>query len=148
MADHIDRSIDREWAINQLDEAGVTDPLVRAEVGRILEAWENIDTTVDPEAAAEAFEIAAKLALGHSLEAAPKGDEVWVDVIPGQIKVADIVRIKAGAFSGKTGQIHNGRVGKIVAIRYGDIVFKSTDNKLPVLDGTHYTPYNLEKRVK
>lgn len=148
MADHIDRSIDREWAIGQLDEAGIKDPLVRAEVGRILEAWENIDTTVDPEAAAEAFEIAAKLALGHSLESAPKDDEVWVDVIPGQIKVADIVRIKAGAFSGKTGQIHNGRVGRIVAIRYGDIVFKSTDNKLPVLDGTHYTPYNLEKRIK
>lgn len=149
MAEHIDRNIDKTWVLAQLDEAGVKDPLVRAEVGRILDAWEGIGTTVDPDIAEKALSLVSRLALGHSLvEPAAKEEEVWVDVIPGQIKVADTVRIKAQAFTGKTGQIHNGRVGKIVAIRYGDIIFKSTDNKNPVLDGTHYSPYNLEKRVK
>lgn len=150
MAEHIDRKIDRDWVISQLDDAGVRDPLVRSEVGRILEAWEGIESTVDPVAAAKAFELASKLALGHSIVSSNPEDleEVWVDVIPGQIKVADVVRIKAEAFSGKTGQIHNGRVGKIVAIRYGDVIFKSTDNKKPDLDGAHYSPYNLEKRIK
>lgn len=151
MADHIDRKIDKSWVLEQLDAAKVRDPMVRSEVGRILDAWETIGTTVDPDVAATAFPLVARLALGHSLVDTKKDsdeDEVWVDVIPGQVKVADVVRVKSEAFSGKTGQIHNGRVGKIVAIRYGDIIFKSTDNKLPDLDGAHYSPYNLEKRVK
>lgn len=149
MADHIDRSVDRDWAIAQLDGAGITDPLVRTEVGLIIEAWEGIETTVDPEAAAEAFAIAAKLALGHSLSTpAEETEEVWVDIIPGQVKVADTVRVRAEAFEGKTGQMHNGRVGRIVAIRNGNIIVKSTDGKNPILDGVHYSPYNLEKRVK
>jgi len=149
MAEHINRSIDKDWVLSQLDAAKIKDPLVRTEVGRILDAWESIPTTVDPEVAEKALNIAARLAMGYTL-VEPKADEeeVWVDVIPGQIKVADIVRIKAQAFSGTTGQIHNGRVGKIVGIRYGDIIFKSTDNKKPELDGTHYSPYNLEKRIK
>jgi hypothetical protein len=149
MAEHISRNIDKKWVISQLEEAEIRDPLVRTEVARILDAWEGIGTTVDPDVAQKALSLVSRLALGHSL-VEPKTDEeeVWVDVIPGQIKVADTVRIKAEAFSGKTGQIHNGRVGKIVAIRYGDIIFKSTDNKNPVLDGTHYSPYNLEKRIK
>lgn len=149
MAEHIGRSVDKTWVISQLNEAGIKDPLVRSEVGRILDAWESIGTTVDPGVAEKALSLVSRLALGHTLvEPEADEEEVWVDVIPGQIKVADTVRIKAQAFSGKTGQIHNGRVGKIVAIRYGDIIFKSTDNKNPVLDGTHYSPYNLEKRVK
>lgn len=148
MAEHIDRSVDREWVVDQLNEAGVTDPVIRSEIGRILDAWEKIDGAVDPSVAEKAFEITAKLALGHALATKAVEDEVWVDVIPGQVKVADTVRIKAGAFSGKTGEIHNGRVGRIVGIRYGDIIFKSTDNKQPALDGAHYSPYNLEKRVK
>ena len=45
------------------------------------------------------------------------------------------------------GKIHNGRRGKIVSIRYGDIIVKTTDGKEPMMEGFHYTPQQLEKRV-
>ena len=51
------------------------------------------------------------------------------------------------AYEGDLGRVHNGRRGKVVAVRYGDVIFKSTDGKSPVLDGAHYTPYKLEKLV-
>ena len=40
------------------------------------------------------------------------------------------------------------RRGKVVGVRYGDIIFKSTDNKEPILDGSHYSPYQLQKRIR
>ena len=64
------------------------------------------------------------------------------------VLVGDEVRVKSNAYDGDTGVMHNGRRGKVVAVRYGDIIFKSNDNKEPVLDGTHYTPYQLQKRVR
>jgi hypothetical protein len=148
MADHIQRKINKEWVIEQLDAAGVRSPLVRAEVGRILDAYESIGTTVDPEVAEEGMRLASELALGHALVSIVEEDEVWVDAVPGQIKRADEVRVKLNAFEGKTGQIHNGRRGKVVDLRSGDVIFKSTDNKNPLLDGVHYSAYNLEKRIK
>jgi hypothetical protein len=65
----------------------------------------------------------------------------------GFLVVADEVRVKWNAFDGDKGKIHNGRRGKIVSIRYGDIIVKTTDGKEPVLEGFHYTPQQLEKRV-
>jgi hypothetical protein len=67
--------------------------------------------------------------------------------MPGQIKVADVVRVKPDAFDGELGETHNGREGVIVAIRSGDVIFRSTDDKKPLLDGTHYSPYHLQKRI-
>ena len=64
-----------------------------------------------------------------------------------QIVVADEVRVKWNAFDGEMGKLHNGRRGKVVSIRYGDIIVKTTDGKEPVLEGFHYTPQQLEKRV-
>jgi hypothetical protein len=88
-----------------------------------------------------------KLAVNHSI-LPDKPDEVWTDAQPGAILVGDEVRVKSDAYDGDTGVIHNGRRGKVVAVRYGDIIFKSNDGKMPVLDGTHYTPYQLQKRVR
>jgi hypothetical protein len=68
--------------------------------------------------------------------------------MPGQLVVGDEVRVLANAFTDKVGVAHNGRRGRVVAIRYGDVIFKSTDDKEPLLDGTHYSPYKLEKRIK
>jgi hypothetical protein len=41
--------------------------------------------------------------------------------------------------------MHNGRRGRVVAVRYGDVIFNSTDNKKPLLEGAHYPPNFLEK---
>ena len=95
----------------------------------------------------ETVELFTKLAVNHSI-LPEKPDEVWADAQPGAILVGDEVRVKSDAYDGDTGTMHNGRRGKVVAVRYGDIIFKSNDEKEPVLDGTHYTPYQLQKRVR
>ena len=111
----------------------------------LLKTWENM--SVDDEFVEDALETFKVLAQGHSL-LAPYADEIWIEATPGQLKVADKVRIKSNAFSGEVGRTHNGRVGVIVAIRYGDIIVRMTDGKEPTLDGAHYSPFHLEKRVK
>jgi hypothetical protein len=137
-------NIDFEWAKQQLTEAktkrGVGDAALE-----LLKTWENM--SVDDEFVEDALETFKVLAQGHSL-LAPYADEIWIEATPGQLKVADKVRIKSNAFSGEVGRTHNGRVGVIVAIRYGDIIVRMTDGKEPTLDGAHYSPFHLEKRVK
>ena len=43
---------------------------------------------------------------------------------------------------------HNGREGVVTAIRSGDIIVKTNDDRLPQLDGAHYSPDKLEKMIK
>lgn len=136
--------IDYDWVKAQLTESRVRRGPGDA-VLELLKTWEGIE--LSEELAKEAISIFSKLALNHAL-IEDKSDEVWVPAQPGQLKVADEVRVKADAFDGKLGKTHNGRRGKVIAIRYGDIIVNSIDSKLPVLDGAHYSPYHLEKRIK
>jgi hypothetical protein len=76
-----------------------------------------------------------------------KKDEVWVPVRPGDIRVAEKVRVRFDAFGGELGTIHNGRVGVVVGVRYGDVIIKTTDGKEPVLEGAHYPPDKMEKLI-
>jgi hypothetical protein len=62
--------------------------------------------------------------------------------------VAEIIRVKEQAFTGQQGKRHNGRICRVVAVRYGDIIVKSIDNRDPLLDGTHYSPHDLEKLIE
>ncbi len=136
--------VDFDWAKEQLTEAkskrGVGDAALE-----LLKAWEEM--SVDDEFVEEALETFKTLAQGHSL-LAPYADEIWVEAVPGQLKVADKVRVKSNAFTGETGRTHNGRSGVVVAIRYGDIIVRMTDGKQPSLDGAHYSPFHLDKRIK
>jgi hypothetical protein len=136
-----------EWVRAQLAEA-------KAKVGpgnavlQLLEVWEQ-QSKLTPNLAKEAVEMFSKLALGHSLkEEQVATDETWILVQPGNIKVGDEIRVLSDAFQDASGTLHNGRRGRIVAIRYGDVIMNSTDNKTPPLNGVHYSPYKLEKRVK
>jgi hypothetical protein len=137
--------VNYDWVRKQMD-------LAKVKIGagtivlELLKAWDGIPEA-KPETIAEALDIFTKLAQGHALME-PFKDEIWVAVIPGQIKVADLVRVKHNAFTGEAGQLHNGRRGVIVALRSGDVIFRSNDNVEPLLDGVHYSPYVLEKRVK
>lgn len=110
----------------------------------MLKAWEPVD--LKPEDAKEALEILARVALGHALVITP-ANEIWVPGAPGQMKVGDIVRIKHDAFNGPAGAGLNGRVGSIAAIRSGDIIFNSTDGQSPKIEGAHYRPQQLDKRI-
>lgn len=136
--------IDYDWVKAQLTEGRVKRGPGDA-VLELLKTWEGIE--LSDELSKEAVEIFSKLALNHSLVEDDE-NETWIPAQPGQLKVADEVRVKSDAFDGKLGKTHNGRRGKIIAIRYGDIIVNSIDNKLPVLDGAHYSPYHLEKRIK
>jgi hypothetical protein len=138
--------INRDWVTEQLKAAKVRAAVSKLVI-HVLKAWEEVPETVKPEDARQALDVASKLALGHSL-VAESGDEVWMAGPPGFIRVGDEVRVMADAFDGPSGQLHNGRRGKAVAIRSGDVIFNSTDGKLPTLNGTHYSPFKLEKRVR
>lgn len=135
-----------EWRAEQMQAAGVR-PEVRTAVLRLFEVWDTMNHTA--ETAAETAQTFASLAVGHAIFVeTPKAEEQWVDAQPGALVVGDVVRVKSNAFDGSTGEIHNGRVGRIVGIRYGDIIVKTSDSREPHLDAARYSPHHLEKRVK
>lgn len=137
-------SVDYQWVREQLQahkiKVGVGNTVLE-----LLAAWEKGKHSSKQNQ--EVIELFTRLAQNIPLtEEAP--DETWVPAQPGNIVVGDVVRVKIDAFTDETGRIHNGRRGKVVAVRYGDVIFKSTDGKVPLLDGVHYSPYTLEKRIK
>lgn len=136
--------IDEAWIKEQFQAAKVRVGVGNA-VLKLMKAWS--ETKLSEASAKEAVEIFSKVALNHSL-VAPNDSEVWVPAQPGFISVGDEVRVLYNAFSDETGKMHNGRRGKVVAVRYGDVIFRSTDDRKPFLDGVHYSPYKLEKRMK
>lgn len=139
--------VNNEWVRQQLEEAKVRVGSGKS-ILRLLETWESLGDLSD-NISKETIEIFSRLALGKlAKDPEPKADEIWIPAQPGQIKVGDEVRVLVDAFTDKTGVIHNGRRGKVTAVRYGDVIFKSTDGKTPELDGVHYSPYKLEKRIK
>jgi hypothetical protein len=107
--------------------------------------WDDLNLA-DSKESADVVSVFTKLAVGHALVVDDKSD-VWTPAMPGKLKVGDTVRVKFDAFSGDLGRLHNGRIGVITAIRYGDIIVRTTDGKKPQINGAHYSPFHLEKRV-
>lgn len=134
-----------EWVKEQLEAARVKVGSGKAIIA-LLEEWEKLKLSENM--SKETIKVFSKLALNQSIHVSEEKDEVWVPLQPGQITVGDEVRVLADAFDGKLGPVHNGRRGRVVAVRYGDVILKSTDGKTPELDGAHYSPYKLEKRVQ
>lgn len=136
---------DIEWVKQQLESAKVPQAVGTA-VMRLMDVWTTMNHT--DKTRSRTVEIFSELALGHAI--VPEGNSLegkWIPVQPGQIKVAETVRVKADAYEGEVGMIHNGRVGRVVAVRYGDVIIKSTDGREPLLDGAHYSPHMLEKLI-
>lgn len=136
--------IDLEWVKEQLTE-NKTKKVVGDSVIKLINAWNSLPDTTEANKQ-NTIELFSKLALSQAI-VKDNPNEIWVDARPGDLKVTDIVRVKADAFSGSSGLIHNGRRGRVVGVRYGDIIVKSNDNKQPALDGTHYSPHMLEKLI-
>ena len=142
--------VDMNWVKQQLTE-NKTKRVVGDTVIKLLNTWTEVKSTdPDPDKdqanLSQVIELFSKIALGHAIVKENK-NENWVPAQAGSLVVADDVRVKWNAFDGEKGKIHNGRRGKIVSIRYGDIIVKTTDGKEPLLEGFHYTPQQLEKRV-
>lgn len=139
--------VNYEWVKQQFTEAKVKVGSGNA-VLALLAVWEK-QAQLSPNLAKEAIEVFSKVALNHALlEPKAAVDEVWIPLQPGNIFVGDEVRVLPDAFDDSTGSIHNGRRGKVIGVRYGDVIIKSTDGKLPELNGSHYSPYKLEKRIR
>lgn len=134
--------LNMDWVKSQLQAAKVRKPVGDATL-KLVELFDSFDN-LTPEFKQKTIEMFSKLALGHVVIKENK-DEVWVPVQPGFIKVTETVRVKADAFDGELGMIHNGRRGVVVGVRYGDVIIKTNDGKEPVLDGAHYPPQKLEK---
>jgi len=134
-------NVNYDWINQQFTAAKIRIGTGRA-VLKLLKTWEEIDAT--PEQAKEIFEILGKVAQGHSLVQSSQ-DEVWVQARAGQLKVGEIIRVRTNAFVGDKGMAFNGKVGTIGAIRSGDIIFGSPDKSI---DGTHFRPEDLEKRIR
>ena len=134
------------WVREQLTNAK-TKRAVGTAVLKLLDTWNEI--VITEENAKDAIEKFGKLSLGHAIveEKVDQLKGTWVQAQPGQLKVTDIVRVKTDVFNGDLGKMHNGRVGKVVGVRYGDIIVKTIDDRLPVLDGSHYSPHMLDKLV-
>jgi hypothetical protein len=139
--------INREWLVEQLQAAKVKVGSGKA-IMKLLEAWEELPK-LSANQEEEVLTIFPLLAKGFTIvEEEDEEDYTWINLQPGQIVVGDIVRVKADAFEDKLGPMHNGRRGTVVAVRYGDVIFNSTDGKSPELKGVHYSPYKLEKRIR
>lgn len=139
-------NIDKKWVAEQLT-LNKTKKASGDAVLKLLETWENINLT--PEQAKEAVAIFNKLSLNEPIHIPLKKDEVWVEARPGDIVVGDEMLVKPNAYEHpEVALIHNGRRGRVVAIRYGDIIVKYTDGKTPEVDNAHHSPYSLLKLVK
>lgn len=85
------------------------------------------------------------LAQGHNI--APEDpNSTWVQAKPGMLVIRDYVRVRNDAYSGETGLMHNGKEGRITAIRYGDIhvLYEGATGS----DTVRHSPHALEKRVQ
>ncbi len=138
--------LNMDWVKEQLTQ-NKTRKMTGDAVLELLDAWKNVKKPPKTDISKEVVELFSKLALGHALVKEDK-NETWVPAQAGAVKVADIIRVKFDAFDEASGKYHlNGRRGKIVGVRYGDIVVKSDDGRTPLLDGVHFRPENLEKLV-
>jgi PHP family Zn ribbon phosphoesterase len=136
--------VNYEWVREQFQEAKIKVAVGKA-VLKMLETWETLE--LSPEQAKQVLELIQDLGMGHSLVTVAK-DEIWVDARRGDLKVGDQVRVMHDAYDGELGAIHNGRRGIITAIRSGDIIVNSTDGKRPSIEGVHYDPLKLQKRIQ
>jgi hypothetical protein len=135
--------VDIDWVKNQFSKINIHKGTGLAVI-ELLKTWESLDIK-KPEVAKTVLAVFAELAQGHAI--VPADNFNWAQARRGDIKVRDIVRVKADAFTGEAGHAHNGRTGVVIAIRSGDIIVDLTDEQEPAIKGAHYSPDLLEKRV-
>lgn len=137
---------DREWALDQLASAQVNLPVGNAVV-KLINAWNESPDLKDPAKDKEVLNLFNKLVRGEAL--VKPEDNQWEPAEAGfTLTTGQIVRISPTAFAGKLGQLHNGRLVKVVARRWGDIIVDSVDGKKPELRGAHYPPHVIQVKKK
>jgi hypothetical protein len=138
------RKINYEWVKDQFARSKTRVGVGKA-VLQLLKTWETIE--MDPEKSKQVLDIFSQVALGYALVPIDP-EEVWLDARRGNLSVGDVVRVSSDAYDGELAYLHNGRRGVVVAIRSGDIIFNSTDDMTPKIEGAHYSPERLQKKVR
>jgi len=137
--------VNDDWVKSQLKGARVSQLTGDTSIA-LLDVWKTLKFP-DDKTAEDALDVFKKLATSQAL--VEEKDEVWVQAQAGfMLQVGDEIRVRHNAFPGAEGQTHNGRRGKVIAIRSGDVIMRSTDAKKPFLDGAHYSFAHLEKRIR
>ena len=147
----------RDWATQQLTDAGYDDPSASATrfvIDKILDAAAEIFAS--DEVVTAATVTAISLLSNEALTAerwAPKkraeedaANARWVPVSPGMpITSGMTVRVKADAYSDVVGRTHNGKSGKVVGVRRGMALVQYTGE--PTGSAHHHELPLLELRV-
>ncbi len=134
-----------KWITDQLVAARVSVPVGNAIIA-LLETWGDLGFPND-EQRDKALELFVRLAKTEAI--VEPSDERWVPAQAGfDLNVGDTVRVRSNYYTEPhLGRTHNGRVGRIVAKRFGDIIVDMTDGKLPELRSAHYPSQALDKKL-
>lgn len=136
--------IDIAWVKQQFTKAKVR-KITGNSVLKLMETWETLDFPSE-QLEHEAIDAFASLAKGHAIAA--ETPERWLPAQAGfMLQVGDTVRVRLDAFTGEPGRVHNGRIGRVVAKRSGDIIVKHIDGIEPSRDDARYPASALEKKV-
>lgn len=73
--------------------------------------------------------------------------ETWKQVDISGLAIGDVVRVGLKAYRGEAGRLHNGRVGVVKLIRYGDVIVRPMGDDRWYTEDVHHPPYKLEKKV-
>jgi hypothetical protein len=116
-------AVDREWASAQMVKAGVSQP-VQTSVNKLLDVWGQMSHT--PRTLEETLAAFTALVRSQAL-AADEGDPLgdWVQARPGHIVMGDTMRVKVSAYPGSKGELYNGKLGKVIGLRYGSVFLDS-----------------------
>jgi hypothetical protein len=134
-----------KWEDEQMGEARI--PKEAADVvRRLLNAW--VEVTVPSKHQDLILHTFQELARGHSLVVPDLPTERWETVTPGRVHTRDTVRVKRDAYSDDVGRMHNGRRGRVIGVRYGDIIIKYEDGRQPPFEAVHHAPAKLERLRK
>ena len=72
----------------------------------------------------------------------------WIEAQRVLLEPGLIVRVKPDAFDiDRLAKTHNGRIGKILEVRDGDVILETVDGKKPHLTGAHYSPWILQMQL-
>lgn len=139
-----EETLDLSWAEEQIAAARVPVPVGRA-ILTLLRTWAELSFPNEPQQN-QALDLFNRLARDEAL--VEDSEDEWRPVQVGfMLKVGDTVRVRKDAFKESAGRTHNGRVGRVLAKRSGDIIVRSTDGRAPYLDAAHYPPSSLELKV-
>lgn len=110
------------WVSRQLD--GIkADKRVNEATVDLLDAFSSIvdELSLNDDEQRTVLGYVQKLHLGHAL-VKDKSDEKWGPVIPGEYSVGNTVRVRADAYTGHHGILHNGKRGRITAVHQAKAV--------------------------